>query len=107
MEQIEYTNEGIQWHHIDFIDNQEILELIGLKPMNIMSLIDEESKFPKGSDLTMLSKLHTTHKDRQQYIKPKSDLNPNFGIQHFAGVVMYDVQGNFEAISASRLFRQY
>ena len=30
-----------------FVDNQDILDLIGVKPINIMSLIDEEAKFPK------------------------------------------------------------
>ena len=33
--------------HIEFKDNQEILDLIGQKPLNIISLIDEESRFPK------------------------------------------------------------
>ena len=49
MEQEEYTKEGICWKHISFVDNQDILDMVGLKPVNIMSLIDEESKFPKGS----------------------------------------------------------
>jgi myosin-7 len=47
LEQEEYTREGINWQHMSFIDNQDILDLIGVKPINIMSLIDEESKFPK------------------------------------------------------------
>ena len=32
---------------IEFKDNQEILDLLGQKPLNIISLIDEESRFPK------------------------------------------------------------
>ena len=47
LEQEEYTHEGISWEHMSFVDNQDILDLIGVKPINIMSLIDEESKFPK------------------------------------------------------------
>ena len=47
MEQEEYDNEGISWKHIEFTDNQEALDLIGARPMNIISLVDEESKFPK------------------------------------------------------------
>lgn len=48
MEQDEYKKENIDWKNIRFIDNQDILDMIGLKPCNIMSLIDEESRFPKG-----------------------------------------------------------
>jgi myosin-7 len=47
LEQEEYTRENISWQHMSFVDNQDVLDLIGVKPMNIMSLIDEESKFPK------------------------------------------------------------
>jgi len=48
LEQEEYNLEGISWRHIEFIDNQDALDLIAIKSLNIMSLIDEESKFPKG-----------------------------------------------------------
>lgn len=49
MEQNEYNKEKIIWKNIPFIDNQGVLDMIGMKPLNIMSLIDEESKFPKGA----------------------------------------------------------
>lgn len=96
MEQEEYTKEGINWTHIEFIDNQNILDMVGIKPMNIMSLIDEESRFPKGTDLTMLTKLHQNHTSKSIYLKPKADHNPSFGIQHFAGTVYYNVPGFLE-----------
>ena len=47
MEQDFYTEEGISWNHIEFEDNQSILDLIGIRAMNIMALVDDESKFPK------------------------------------------------------------
>ncbi|XP_063358267.1 myosin-VIIa isoform X4 [Cydia amplana] len=96
LEQEEYNLEGINWQHIEFVDNQDALDLIALKQLNIMALIDEESKFPKGTDQTMLAKLHKTHGLHRNYLKPKSDINTSFGLNHFAGVVFYDTRGFLE-----------
>lgn len=93
LEQNYYEKEGINWEHIEFIDNQEILDMIGLKPLNIMALIDDESKFPKGTDTSMLDKLHGHHGKNTCYVKQKSDKSRKFGVKHFAGVVLYDVTG--------------
>lgn len=95
MEQAEYKKEQIQWEHIEFVDNQSILDMMGQKPTNIFSLIDEESKFPKGTDDTMLLKLHDKHAHKSIYLKPKYDI-PAFGIQHFAGSVSYNTNGFLE-----------
>ena len=47
LEQEEYNSENINWQHIEFVDNQDTLDLVAVKQLNIMALIDEESKFPK------------------------------------------------------------
>jgi myosin-7 len=44
----------------------------------------------------MLAKLHKTHGDNRNYLKPKSDINTSFGLNHFAGVVFYDTRGFLE-----------
>lgn len=44
MEQEEYTKEGIKWDHLRFVDNEEILYLIGLKPYSLLMIIDEQSQ---------------------------------------------------------------
>ena len=58
MKQDHYDQEGIKWQHITFVDNQDILDMLGQKPMNIISLIDEESRFPKvGIILCQIAKI--------------------------------------------------
>ncbi|XP_008207626.1 myosin-VIIa [Nasonia vitripennis] len=93
IEQENYIAEGISWNIINFDDNQEVIDLIGLKPLNIMSLIDEESIFPKGSDTSLLSKFSLIHGTNNCFKKPKSSLINEFGINHFAGNVQYHVTG--------------
>ncbi|XP_076836298.1 unconventional myosin-VIIa [Brachyhypopomus gauderio] len=96
LEQQEYNLENIIWQHLNFTDNQDALDMIANKPMNIISLIDEESKFPKGTDATMLNKLNSQHKFNINYIPPKHIHETQFGIQHFAGAVHYQSKGFLE-----------
>jgi len=42
----------------------------------------------------MLAKMHKTHGNHRNYLKPKSDMNASFGLNHFAGVVFYDTRGS-------------
>jgi myosin-7 len=96
LEQQEYDKESINWSKIEFKDNQPVLDMIAEKAMNILAIVDEESKFPKGTDDSLLTKLHSNHEKNGLYIKPKSGLDPVFGIQHFAGQVFYDSVGFLE-----------
>ena len=50
----------------------------------------------KGTDNSMLDKLHKQHASHAHYIKPKSQARKAFGIVHFAGVVYYDAEGFLE-----------
>ncbi|XP_063078539.1 unconventional myosin-VIIb [Engraulis encrasicolus] len=96
LEQEEYNREDISWKRIVFTDNQPTLDLLAIKPLNILALIDEESNFPKGTDVTMLTKINQNHRSNGIYISPKSDHDVYFGIKHFAGPVYYDPSGFLE-----------
>ncbi|KAK1359168.1 hypothetical protein POM88_043642 [Heracleum sosnowskyi] len=41
MEQEEYTKEEINWSYVEFVDNQDVLDLIEKKPGGIIALLDE------------------------------------------------------------------
>uniref|UniRef100_A0A8C4GEM4 Myosin-X n=1 Tax=Dicentrarchus labrax TaxID=13489 RepID=A0A8C4GEM4_DICLA len=94
LEQLEYNREGIQWEAIDWMDNAECLDLIE-KKLGMLALINEESRFPKGTDYTLLEKLHSRHATNPYYVKPRVN-DHQFGIKHYAGEVLYDVRGILE-----------
>uniref|UniRef100_A0A8D0DDM7 Myosin X, like 1 n=1 Tax=Sander lucioperca TaxID=283035 RepID=A0A8D0DDM7_SANLU len=94
LEQLEYNREGIQWEAIDWMDNAECLDLIE-KKLGMLALINEESRFPKGTDYTLLEKLHSRHATNPYYVKPRV-ADHQFGIKHYAGEVLYDVRGILE-----------
>uniref|UniRef100_A0A4W4H1U9 Myosin VIIBb n=1 Tax=Electrophorus electricus TaxID=8005 RepID=A0A4W4H1U9_ELEEL len=96
LEQEEYLKEGFTWNHITYTDNQCTLDLLALKPLNILALIDEESHFPKGTDTTMLNKINQVHNNSKIFLSSKSSHNMAFGIRHFAGAVHYDCNGFLE-----------
>ncbi|MEQ2206297.1 hypothetical protein XENOCAPTIV_027290 [Xenoophorus captivus] len=54
LEQDEYARENIVWKQIGYQDNQGTLDVLANKPMNLLSLIDEESNFPKVLVLLVL-----------------------------------------------------
>uniref|UniRef100_A0A672PNY2 Unconventional myosin-X-like n=1 Tax=Sinocyclocheilus grahami TaxID=75366 RepID=A0A672PNY2_SINGR len=86
LEQLEYNREGIHWEAIDWMDNAECLDLIE-KKLGMLALINEESRFPKGTDYTLLEKLHSRHATNPYYVKPRV-ADHQFGIKHYAGEVI-------------------
>ncbi|XP_059908614.1 unconventional myosin-X [Gadus macrocephalus] len=94
LEQLEYNREGVQWDAIDWMDNAECLDLIE-KKLGMLALVNEESRFPKGTDFTLMEKLHSRHSTNPYYVKPRL-ADHQFGIKHYAGEVLYDVRGILE-----------
>ncbi|KAF9605794.1 hypothetical protein IFM89_018521 [Coptis chinensis] len=86
MEQEEYTKEQIDWSYIEFVDNQDVLDLIEKKPGGIIALLDEACMFPKSTHETFCQKLYQTFKVHKRFVKPKLSQS-NFSIAHYAGEV--------------------
>ncbi|KAI0507448.1 hypothetical protein KFK09_013573 [Dendrobium nobile] len=93
LEQEEYTQDGIDWNNIDFIDNTECLNLFEKKPLGILSLLDEESNFAKATDLTLAIKLQKHLSSNPCF---KLGMDGAFKILHYAGEVVYDTSGFLE-----------
>ncbi|EPQ15930.1 Myosin-VIIb [Myotis brandtii] len=92
LEQEEYRSEGVTWDFVGYTDNRPTLDLLALKPMSIISLLDEESRLPQGTDATMLQKLNSVHANNKAFLQPKNIHDARFGIAHFAGEVYYQVE---------------
>ncbi|XP_018368041.1 PREDICTED: myosin heavy chain, muscle isoform X11 [Trachymyrmex cornetzi] len=101
LEQEEYKKEGIVWQFIDFgMDLLACIELIE-KPMGILSILEEESMFPKATDKTFEEKLNNNHLGKSpNYLKPKppkpGQQAAHFAIGHYAGNVPYNITGWLE-----------
>lgn len=101
LEQQEYRKEGIEWTNIEYDDHQDCLDLIQkvsnldlilpnifVKKGGVFSLIDEECRFPNGTDATLLEKLHQTFQNHPKYHAPKQSRN-HFAVNHYAGTVNF------------------
>ncbi|XP_043589304.1 myosin heavy chain, muscle isoform X6 [Bombus pyrosoma] len=101
LEQEEYKKEGIEWVFIDFgMDLAACIELIE-KPMGILSILEEESMFPKATDKTFEEKLNNNHLGKSpNFLKPKppkpGQQAAHFAIGHYAGNVPYNITGWLE-----------
>ncbi|PSR96336.1 Myosin-2 like [Actinidia chinensis var. chinensis] len=93
LEQEEYELDGIDWTKVDFEDNQECLDLFEKKPIGLLSLLDEESNFPKATDLTFANKLKQHLNGNSCF---KEERGGAFSVCHYAGEVLYDTNGFLE-----------
>src|SRR5690349_20468966 len=69
--------------------------------MGILSILEEDSMFPKATDQTVAEKLMTNHLGKSApFLKPKPPKPGcqagHFAIAHYAGVVTYNVTGWLE-----------
>uniref|UniRef100_A0A7M4EXH8 Myosin IB n=1 Tax=Crocodylus porosus TaxID=8502 RepID=A0A7M4EXH8_CROPO len=103
-EQEEYIREGIEWTHIEYFNNAIICDLIENNQTGILAMLDEECLRPGTvTDDTFLEKLNqicATHQHFEsrmskcsRFLNDTSLPHCCFRIQHYAGKVMYQVEG--------------
>lgn len=93
LEQEEYLREEIDWTFIDFSDNQPCIDLIEGK-LGVLSLLDEESRLPMGSDEQFVTKLHTNFaNDKNKFFKKPRFGKSAFTVCHYAVDVTYESDG--------------
>lgn len=95
LEQEEYLKEQIDWTFIDFSDNQPCIDLIEGK-MGILSLLDEESRLPMGSDEQFATKLHHSFATKHDFYKKPRFGKSAFTVCHYAVHVTYESDGFIE-----------
>ena len=96
LEQEEYVREQIDWTFINYSDNQPCIDLIEGK-LGVLSLLDEESRLPMGSDDSFVTKLHHNFAANKQpfYKKPRFGKSA-FTVCHYAIEVTYESEGFIE-----------
>ncbi|XP_075385245.1 myosin-IIIb [Tenrec ecaudatus] len=94
LEQMEYENEGIDVALIEYEDNRPLLDMFLRNPLGLLALLDEESRFPQATDQTLVDKFEDNL--RSKYFWRPKGVELSFGIQHYAGKVLYDASGFLE-----------
>ncbi|XP_078702494.1 myosin-IIIb-like isoform X1 [Branchiostoma floridae x Branchiostoma belcheri] len=93
-EQAEYKQEGIEASAVTYEDNRPLLNMFLGKPLGMLALLDEESRFPQASDQSLVEKFNK-HISSQYHWTPKGS-GLVFGVQHYAGKVVYDAKDFLE-----------
>ncbi|XP_077447178.1 unconventional myosin-Ig isoform X1 [Stigmatopora argus] len=113
-EQDEYNREGIQWQHIDYFDNQIIVDLVEQQHKGIISILDEAClTVGKVTDTVCLDSMdikmaqHPHYTSRQLIPGDKTmDFQKHFRIRHYAGDVTYSVEGFLDK-NRDQLFQDF
>uniref|UniRef100_A0A665W305 Myosin ID n=1 Tax=Echeneis naucrates TaxID=173247 RepID=A0A665W305_ECHNA len=100
-EQEEYQREGIPWKHIDYFNNQIIVDLVEQQHKGIFSVLDEacmnvgkvtDEVFLQGLNGKLAKHAHYTSRKLSPTDK-NLEFDRDFRIRHYAGDVVYSVVG--------------
>ncbi|KPI84586.1 myosin XXI [Leptomonas seymouri] len=89
----ECKREGIQIPKIEFPDNSECVNMFDEKHYGIFSMLDEECNFKGGNTDRFTTNLWEHWNEKNQYfVKPKSTIPNQFGVNHYASFVNYNTE---------------
>jgi len=95
-----YESEGVPHTHMAFEDNARCVALLDGKPVNLLSLLDDEcSGGASAKDAKYGSKAINTFAQgphKNAYFGGKDPSGRSFAVRHFAGAVTYDTAGFVE-----------
>ncbi|XP_050441018.1 myosin heavy chain 95F isoform X1 [Adelges cooleyi] len=113
-EQMLYEREGLAVKKIEFVDNQDCIDLIESRNGGIFNLLDEESKLPKQSSEHFTTEVHKRWQGhfrlalaRTSKLKAHREIRDDEGfmVRHFAGAVCYQtgqfIDKNNDALHAN------
>uniref|UniRef100_A0A6G1S8K6 Myosin heavy chain 95F n=1 Tax=Aceria tosichella TaxID=561515 RepID=A0A6G1S8K6_9ACAR len=113
-EQSIYEKEGLNLTRVEYVDNQDCIELFEMKSRGIFDLLDEESRLPKPSAQHFTQGVHEAHRGHFRLALPRTSKlklhreirdDEGFLVRHFAGAVCYEthsfIEKNNDALHAS------
>lgn len=113
-EQNIYETEGLNLERVEFVDNQDCIELFEARSAGIFDLLDEESRLPKPSAQHFTQSVHAANRAHFRLALPRASKlrahreirdDEGFLVRHFAGAVCYEthafIEKNNDALHAS------
>lgn len=94
----EYDREGIYLKQMEFDDNERVLDSLEGKTTGVMALLNEQCLLPSGgSNRAFVQRVLEQHKNSKYIVGPSHKrFTSEFGILHYAGLVMYQSDGFVE-----------
>ncbi|KAJ0410565.1 hypothetical protein ATCC90586_006589 [Pythium insidiosum] len=80
----EYIREGLEWDHIQYQDNKDIVEIIDGK-MGIIALMNDHLRQPRGTEEALVNKVKTNHHKKGDTVNPHIDFPKSFWLRAIRG----------------------
>ena len=90
------AKEGIAMEEVAYTDNTRTMQLFVTMPIGLFALLDEETRFPNASDVSLLDKLNHNLSIHPAFVPVLGKEGLRFAVNHYAGSIEYSVDGWLE-----------